>query len=56
MLGELQLTFAALDFRIVPGRSWVFLEANPNGQWAFVPELRDSIACAIADFLESNCR
>jgi glutathione synthase/RimK-type ligase-like ATP-grasp enzyme len=56
LLRELRLTFAALDFRIVPGRGWVFLEANPNGQWAFIPELRDSIAHAIADFLESSCR
>lgn len=56
LLRELRLTFAALDFRIVPGRGWVFLEANPNGQWAFIRELRDSIAHAIADFLESSCR
>ena len=44
LLRELRLTFAALDFRVVPGRGWVFLEANPNGQWAFIPELRDPIA------------
>jgi ATP-grasp ribosomal peptide maturase len=56
LLRELRLTFAALDFRVVPGRGWVFLEANPNGQWAFIPDLRDSIAQAIADFLERSCR
>ncbi|WP_020388990.1 MvdC/MvdD family ATP grasp protein [Kribbella catacumbae] len=56
LLRELRLTFAALDFRVVPGRGWIFLEANPNGQWAFIPELRDSIASAIADFLETSCR
>jgi len=56
LLRELRLTFAALDFRIVPGRGWVFLEANPNGQWAFIPELREPIAHAIADFLEDSCR
>jgi ATP-grasp ribosomal peptide maturase len=56
LLRELRLTFAALDFRVVPGRGWIFLEANPNGQWAFIPELRDPIAHAITDFLESSCR
>lgn len=56
LLRELRLPFAALDFRVVPGRGWIFLEANPNGQWAFIPELRVSIACAITDFLETSCR
>lgn len=56
LLHELRLTFAAIDFRVVPGRGWVFLEANPNGQWAFISELRDSIAHSITDFLESSCR
>lgn len=56
LLRELRLTFAALDFRVVPGRGWIFLEANPNGQWAFIPKLRDSIAHAITDFLETSCR
>jgi ATP-grasp ribosomal peptide maturase len=55
LLNRLGLTFAALDFRIGPG-GWVFLEANPNGQWAFIPPLRDPIASAIADTLESSSR
>jgi ATP-grasp ribosomal peptide maturase len=56
LLRELRLTFAALDFRVDPERGWIFLEANPNGQWAFIPELRDAIAYAITDFLETSCR
>ena len=56
LLRRLRLTFAALDFRIVPGRGWIFLEANPNGQWAFIPQLRDLIAEAITDFLETSSR
>jgi hypothetical protein len=56
LVDRLGLVFAALDFRIVPGRGWVLLEVNPNGQWAFVPDLRDSIACAIADTLHKACR
>ncbi len=55
LLRRLRLTFAALDFR-VGSDGWVFLEANPNGQWAFVPELRDPIAHAIADNLETSSR
>ncbi|GAB2665101.1 MvdC/MvdD family ATP grasp protein [Kribbella swartbergensis] len=55
LLENLRLAFAALDFRVGPD-GWVFLEANPNGQWAFVPQLRDSIAEAIADILEISSR
>lgn len=55
LLGRLRLTFAALDFRVDPD-GWVFIEANPNGQWAFIPQLRDPIAAAIADFLEASSR
>lgn len=55
LLHRLRLTFAALDFRIGPG-GWVFIEANPNGQWAFVPQLQDPIAQAIADILETSSR
>ncbi|WP_329483094.1 hypothetical protein OG555_12965 [Kribbella sp. NBC_01484] len=55
LLYRLGLTFAALDFRVGPS-GWVFLEANPNGQWAFVPQLREVIARAIADTLETSSR
>ena len=55
LLRRLGLTFAALDFRVGP-TGWVFIEANPNGQWAFVPQLRDPIAQAIADILENSSR
>ncbi|GAA1558416.1 ATP-grasp ribosomal peptide maturase [Kribbella sancticallisti] len=56
LLRELRLVFAAIDFRNVPGRGWVFLEVNPNGQWAFIPQLRHVIARAITEFLESSSR
>jgi ATP-grasp ribosomal peptide maturase len=55
LMKRLELTFAALDFRIGPD-GWMFLEANPNGQWAYVPQLRDPIAQAIADALETGSR
>jgi ATP-grasp ribosomal peptide maturase len=54
LMDRLDLTFAALDFRV--GSDWVFLEANPNGQWAFIPPLRDPIARALADILETSSR
>jgi glutathione synthase/RimK-type ligase-like ATP-grasp enzyme len=55
LLARLRLRFAALDFR-TSADGWVFIEANPNGQWAFVPQLREPIATAIADTLEINSR
>lgn len=50
-LGMLGLVYGAFDFR-VSGDDWLLLELNPNGQWAFVPELRDPIATAITDLLD----
>lgn len=50
-LAILGLVYGAFDFR-VNGDDWLLLELNPNGQWAFVPELLDPIASAIADLLD----
>ncbi|MGH3327460.1 MAG: hypothetical protein ACRDPT_06650 [Streptomycetales bacterium] len=36
LVDRLGLAFAALDFIVTPTGAWVFLEANPNGQWGFV--------------------
>ncbi len=36
MLAEYGLRFAALDFAVVEDNEWVFLEVNPNGQWAWL--------------------
>jgi ATP-grasp ribosomal peptide maturase len=52
LLQRLGLRFAALDFVIDPDGEWWFLEANPNGQWAWVEtETGMPIAAAIADAL-----
>lgn len=32
------LVFAAADFVVTPDGEWVFLELNPNGQWAWIEE------------------
>ncbi|WP_431726938.1 ATP-grasp ribosomal peptide maturase [Verrucosispora sp. TAA-831] len=48
-----RLRFAALDFVVTPDGEHVFLEANPNGQWAWIEhETGSPIAAAIADALE----
>lgn len=48
-----RLRFAALDFVVTPAGEHVFLEANPNGQWAWIEhETGLPIAAAIADALE----
>lgn len=46
------LRFGALDFLLTPEVAWVFLEVNPNGQWAFIEQATGlPIAAAIADAL-----
>lgn len=52
LLEMLMLRFAALDFIVTPSGEWVFLEANPNGQWAWLQDATGlPIAAAIADAL-----
>ncbi|MGH3870791.1 MAG: ATP-grasp ribosomal peptide maturase [Pseudonocardiaceae bacterium] len=52
LLKMLMLRFAALDFVVTPGNEWVFLEANPNGQWAWLQDATGlPITIAIADAL-----
>jgi ATP-grasp ribosomal peptide maturase len=53
MLDRLGLVYGACDFRVDEGR-WTLLELNPNGQWAFVPDLRIPIASAFADVIEEG--
>ncbi|MEO3793410.1 MvdC/MvdD family ATP grasp protein [Nonomuraea sp. B10E15] len=51
-LKHLDLRFAAFDFAVTDDGRWVFLEANPNGQWAWLQDAtRLPIAPAIADLL-----
>lgn len=57
LLRSLRLRFAALDFVISPDGAWTFLEANPNGQWAWLQdETGIPIAAAIADALTARDR
>ncbi len=52
LLGELGLRFAAADFAVTPEGKWIFLDLNPNGQWAWIAEHTGvDIAGAIAEAL-----
>ena len=52
LMRRLRLRFGALDFAVTPDDDWVFLEVNPNGQWAWIEDATGQpIAGAIADAL-----
>lgn len=51
LMAYFRLTFGALDFVVTPGGHWVFLEINPNGQWAWDHPQTDAIADALTDAL-----
>jgi len=38
LLGALNLSFGAIDLIRTPDDEFVFLEINPNGQWAWIEE------------------
>jgi len=51
-LSEVGLKFAVFDFSVDGNDEWWFLEANPNGLWAWLEErVEIPIASAIAEFL-----
>ncbi|MFJ7997636.1 ATP-grasp ribosomal peptide maturase [Streptomyces sp. NPDC096310] len=54
LLGVFGLHYAALDFLVSESGEWHLIDVNPNGQWAFVPELRTPITQALADLLEGT--
>jgi ATP-grasp ribosomal peptide maturase len=55
LLRRLCLRFAAMDFVVAPDGEWWFLEANPNGQWAWIETATEMpIASAVADALEGG--
>ncbi|WP_305784976.1 ATP-grasp ribosomal peptide maturase [Symbioplanes lichenis] len=55
VLRRLRLRFGAFDLIATPGGEYVFLEVNPNGQWAWIEdETGLPIASALADALEKE--
>lgn len=52
LVTELNLCFGAIDLILTPDGEYVFLEINPNGQWAWVEDRTGlPISDAIADLL-----
>ncbi len=49
----LGLNFGAIDMILTPAGEYVFLEINPNGQWAWIQQLRPEIPLreTLADLL-----
>jgi glutathione synthase/RimK-type ligase-like ATP-grasp enzyme len=55
LLDALGLVFGAVDMIVTPDGQYVFLEVNPRGQWAFLPDdVTDAIRDAIAGLLASG--
>ncbi len=52
LLDIFRLHFVALDFLVDRDGCWHLVDVNPNGQWAFIPQLREAITHALADTLE----
>ncbi len=53
LLQELHLAFGAIDMVLTPDGTYVFLEINPNGQWAWIQQLLPDIPLreSLADLL-----
>jgi glutathione synthase/RimK-type ligase-like ATP-grasp enzyme len=55
LMHRLGLRFAAIDLIVTPDDDYVFLEANPNGQWGWMEhEIGVPIAAAVADALTAG--
>jgi hypothetical protein len=48
------LSYVAVDFLVDRQDRWHLVDVNPNGQWAYIPQLRGPITQALADELEGN--
>jgi ATP-grasp ribosomal peptide maturase len=48
------LVFGAFDFALTAAGDWVFLECNPNGQWAWITEQEALVADVLTDILEKG--
>jgi glutathione synthase/RimK-type ligase-like ATP-grasp enzyme len=58
LVGALGLSFGAIDLIRTPAGEYVFLEINPNGQWAWIQQLCPEIPLreTLADLLEAGSR
>lgn len=52
LVNELGLSYGAIDFVLTPDNNYIFLEINPNGQWAWLEDkLQLPISEAISNWL-----
>jgi glutathione synthase/RimK-type ligase-like ATP-grasp enzyme len=57
LVAELGLSFGALDLVLTPEGEYVFLEVNPNGQWAWIEDILGlPISESIASWLLAHAR
>ncbi|TDC75434.1 ATP-grasp ribosomal peptide maturase [Streptomyces hainanensis] len=54
LMDAFRLRYLACDFLVNRDNDWFLVDINPNGQYGFVPALREPITHAIADELEGN--
>lgn len=54
LLAAYRLQYAAMDFLVNQAGDWHMVDLNPNGQFGFVPDLRQPIAAALAGLLEGH--
>ncbi|MFJ5883443.1 ATP-grasp ribosomal peptide maturase [Kitasatospora cineracea] len=52
LMAAFGLHYAAMDFLVNNDGTWFLVDLNPNGQFGFVPDLRDPITTALANLLE----
>ncbi|MFI1831391.1 ATP-grasp ribosomal peptide maturase [Streptomyces sp. NPDC020412] len=52
LMNTFGLRYAAMDFLVDHRGSWHAVDLNPNGQYGFIPHLREPISQAIADVLQ----
>lgn len=52
ILDAFGLVFCSSDWIVTPDDEWVFIgDLNPNGQWGWIPQLREPVTSALADML-----
>lgn len=57
LMNTFELRYAAADFVVDHDGLWHFIgDLNPNGQWAWISPLRESITCALAEELTRESR
>lgn len=55
LMANFGLRYVAIDFLVSSNDGhWYLVDVNPNGQFGFIPELRDPIANALARLLEGH--